>query len=457
MALASETRRDQLDEALSGASEPGGSESNLRGVVQAVATHDLIELWDSLSSTDARRVFLCLEPERRVALITSLSQQEQEQLIRSLSLDNIRSLFIAIEPDDLVDIIQAVDPDVRTSIWNSLSPEARRETQLLLPYEADDAAGLMTSRYLAIRSDLTSAQALNFIRQHGADVETIYLIYVVDQLQRLRGVVSLRDLIFAADSRQVGDTMVTDVVSVQKEADQEEAAHLLESYDLIALPVVDEYRRLLGIITFDDVIDVIRREQTEDVYKMGAMEGSTDRYTETPIWKLLRKRIPWLILLLVAGTLTSNVLSGFQSLTLAAAFLIWFVPVITQTGGNSGTQSSTLMIRGLAVGEIHFRDIGRVIYTELLVGLLMGIALGGVLFVRGLFLPPGIEALQALAVSASLALVVLFSSVMGALAPLIIHRLGFDPTLMAGPLMATVIDVAALTIYFQVARLILDL
>ena len=452
MALAADTLRDQLTNELQ-----DGSESALRAVVEQSATHDLIELWDSLSAGEARRVFLCLDAERRVALVTSLSQQGQEQLIRTLSLDNVRSLFVDIEPDDLVDIIQAVDPDVRTSIWNSLSVEARRETQLLLLYDADDAAGLMTSRYLAIRSNLTVSQALAFIRQHGVDVETIYTVYVVDQLQRLVGVVSLRDLMFAADPLRVGEIMVTDIISVQKESDQEEAAHLLESYDLIALPVLDEYRRLLGIITFDDVIDVIRREQTEDVYRMGAMEGSTDRYTETSIWKLLRKRIPWLVVLLVAGTLTSNVLSGFQNLTIAAAFLIWFVPVITQSGGNSGTQSSILMIRGLAVGEIHFRDTWRVVCTEMLVGLLMGIVLGAVLFVRGLFLPPNIDILQALAVSTALVLVVLFSSVAGALAPLVINRLGFDPTLMAGPLMATVIDVVALTIYFQVARLILGL
>ncbi|MFW5690054.1 MAG: magnesium transporter, partial [Spirochaetota bacterium] len=178
---------------------------------------------------------------------------------------------------------------------------------------------------------------------------------------------------------------------------------------------------------------------------------------DSSIWKLIRKRVPWLIILLLAGTITTNVLSWFEPLTLAATFLIWFVPVITQTGGNSGTQSSTLMIRGLATGEIHFRDVWRVMGKELAVGVLMGLILGGVILLRALFLPPGIELLPAITVGASLIFVVLFSSLVGAFAPLIIDRMGADPTVMAGPLMATIIDVAGLTIYFQIARLILGL
>jgi magnesium transporter len=190
---------------------------------------------------------------------------------------------------------------------------------------------------------------------------------------------------------------------------------------------------------------------------MGAMDGSTERYVDSSVWKLIRKRVPWLIILLLAGTITTNVLNWFEPITLAATFLIWFVPVITQTGGNSGTQSSTLMIRGLATGEVHFRDIGRVLAKELAVGILMGLILGLVILGRGIFLPPGIELLPAIAVGASLVFVVVFSSLIGAFAPLLIHRRGADPTVMAGPLMATIIDVAGLTIYFQIARLILGL
>ncbi len=419
--------------------------------------HDIYDLYDSLDDHQSLRVFRLLQLEQKVDLIGNMGESEQEWLIRQLPMENIRSVLEELDPDDLVDIIQAMTPEARAAVWRELSPEARQETQFLLRFDEDDAAGLMTPRHLEVRETITVGQTISFIRQTGADVETVYYVYVVDQLKRLVGVVSLRDLLFNDDFRVISDVMKTDVVSVRDDSDQEETARVLEANDLLAIPVVDRFNRMLGIVTFDDVIDVIREEQTEDVYKMGAMDGSTDRYVDTSVWRLIRKRIPWLILLLLAGTVTTNVLSFFEPLTIAATFLIWFVPVITQTGGNSGTQSSTLMIRGLATGEIHFRDLGRVIAKEVIVGALMGLVLGGVILARGVFLPPGIEILPAVAVGASLVFVVLFSSIIGAIAPLVIHRLGADPTVMAGPLMATIIDVAGLTIYFQIARFILQL
>jgi len=429
----------------------------LRERLAELPDHGVIDLYRSLPDDDSLRMFLHLNLEQKVDLVTNISEPEQERLIRLLSIENLRAVFDEMDPDDLVDVMQAVSPEARGAVWNELTEEAKQETQFLLKFDEDDAAGLMTPRYLAVRPDVSIGQTLAFIRQHGVGVETVYYIYVLDHVKRLIGVTSLRDLLFTDDPTKVREIMVKDVVSVREDTDQEEAARILDRNDLIALPVVDAFGRMLGIITFDDVIDVIREEQTEDVYKMGAMEGSADRYTETSVWKLVRKRIPWLTLLLLAGTITTNVLNLFQPLILAATFLIWFVPVITQTGGNSGTQSSTLMIRGLATGEIKFRDFWLVVGKELVVGLVMGVALAFVIILRGVFLPPGIDFLSAIAVGASLVFVVLFSSLVGAIAPLLIHRLGLDPTVMAGPLMATIIDVAGLTIYFQIARLILNL
>ena len=432
-------------------------DSELQHVLDEIPFHELLELWQDLDEDDALRVFLLLDLRTKVDLITSLSFDDQEWLIKSLPINNLRRIFGLVRPDDLVDIMQAVDPEVRESVWNSLSSESKEETRFLLRFDQDDAAGMMTPRYLAIRSAVTVGQALAFIRATGRDVETVYYIYVVDRLKRLQGVVSLKDLLFTDDSELVQEIMETDIVSVLENEDQEDAARILAANDLIAMPVVDDYHRLLGIITFDDVIDVLEREQTEDVYKMGAMEGSTHPYTGASVWKLIKKRIPWLIVLLLAGTITSNVLNSYESVIALAGFLVWFVPVITQTGGNTGTQSSTLVIRGIATGEVHTRDIWPIVGKEVLVGLLMGIALGVLLFLRGLVLPPEVYPIQAVAVGASLVFVVLFSNIVGALAPLVIHSLGFDPTVMAGPLMATVIDVAGLTIYFSVAQLVLGL
>ncbi|MFP4152070.1 MAG: magnesium transporter [Alkalispirochaeta sp.] len=433
------------------------SDEQLRDMIADMAMQDIVELWPDLKEVEAINLFLLLPIEQKAELITELGPGDREWLIENLPLDNAREIFEKVEPDDLVDIIQDLNPEARESVWQSLSDEARIQMQFLLRFDEEHAAGIMTTRYLAIRSNITVGQALAFIRVNARKVETIYYIYVVDTLKRLQGVVSLKDLLFTDDTIRINEMMTHRVISVPDNADQEEVAKTLEANDLIALPVVDSYNRLLGIVTFDDAIDVIREEQTEDVYKMGAMEGSIDRYTESSIWKLIRKRIPWLIILLIAGTLTTNVLSAFESLTLAAGFLVWFVPVITQTGGNSGTQSSTLMIRGIATGEIRFRDIGMVLLKEIAVGLLMGVILAGVIMLRSVYLPPGVDWTAAVAIGSALIFVVVFSSVIGAAAPLVIHRLGFDPTVMAGPLMATVIDVAGLTIYFQSARLILRL
>ncbi len=431
------------------------STEEVKQILSEMPPHDVVEVWDDLSRDEALQIFLLFSLEKKVELITELGQSDQEALIERLSEESAREIFEMVEPDDLVDIIQSLSEEVRGNVWRSLSEEARNQMQFLLRFDQDDAAGLMTPRYLAIRRNVTVGQAFAFIRTNATDVETIYYIYVVDDLKRLQGVVSLRDLLFNDDAARLEEIMVTKVVSVQEDMDQEEVAKLLESYDLIALPVVDGYNRLLGIVTFDDAIDVIREEQTEDVYKMGAMDGAADRYSDSSILRLVRKRVPWLTILLIAGTFTTNVISHFESLILAAGFLVWFVPVITQTGGNSGTQSSTLMIRGIAMGEIQFRDVGEVLFKELLVGLTMGVLLAGVIILRGVFLPPGVEVIEAVAIGSALLFVVVFSSLIGALAPLVIHRLGLDPTVMAGPLMATLIDVAGLTIYFQAARLIL--
>ncbi|AHC14199.1 magnesium transporter [Salinispira pacifica] len=429
----------------------------LREELNHLSLSEMLDLWQEMGEDEAMEIFLLLQLDQKVELITHLSEAEQEWLLKSLSLEKIRELLDEIEPDDLADIIQAVSHDVRSSVWKSLSEEARRETQFLLKFDSDDAAGLMTPRYIALRSNITVEQAIHFIRQGVDDIETIYYVYVVDQLQRIQGVISLREILFSNNSEVIGSKMSTNVISVQEDTDQEEVARILEDYDFIALPVTDRYNRLLGIITFDDVIDVIREEQTEDIYKMGAMDGSSDIYLETGIFRLLKKRIPWLILLLLTGTITTNVLALTDDILSAAAFLVLFIPVITQTGGNSGTQSSTLMIRGIAMGHVDFADIGKVVLKEFLVGVFMGVILGGVIILRSVYLPPGIAWYEGLVIGLSLIFVVLFSTIIGAVAPLLIHKLGWDPTVIAAPLMSTVIDVTGLSIYTFTAKMLLGL
>lgn len=422
-----------------------------------ISFDQLLGEWRGLNDQEAADIFLHLTPEVKLDLITELEHEDQEKVIRSLSAQGKKTLFQEMEPDDLVDIVQSVSQEVRRTVWESLDDQSKRETLFLLRFDEDDAAGLMTPRYLAIRQDITVRQALTFIRANSEKVELLSDIYVLDELQRLEGVVSIKEILSAPDESRVSAIMDTRYVSVLDTTDQEEVARTLETHDMVSLPVVDGENILLGVITFDDVMDVIREEETEDVYRMGAMSGDAEAYMNSSIWRLVKKRVPWLIILLLVGTITTNVLHHYESLIIGAAFLFIFMPVITQTGGNSGSQSATLMIRGLATGEIEFRDIGSIVFRELLVGLMMGVITGSVIVVRSFFLPPGIALNEAVAVGVSLAFVVFVSNLIGTLAPLLIHRLGFDPTVMSAPLMATVIDVAGITIYFETARLLLSL
>lgn len=427
----------------------------LRAAVAEITVADLEDVWGQLDDDAALRVFMILPRETRGDLVAELSDADQEKLVAALSVRALKEVLEEMDPDDLVDLIQSVSPDIRASVRSHLSEEAREEADFLLRFDDDDAAGLMTTRYAAIRKELTVAQSLSFLRRAPEELETVYYVYVVDNIKRLEGVVSLRQLLFASDDRPIHEIMERNVISVREDTDQEETAKVLEDHDLIALPVIDRWNRLLGIVTFDDVIDVIREEQTEDIYRMGAIAGEGMGYLESSIPRLIWRRLPWLLLLLLAGTITTNVLAGYNDMMVRFAFLALFIPVITQTGGNSGTQSSTLMIRGLATGELRLGDVWKALGKEVLTGLAIGAVTGLVILLRSVFLPPGIEPVMALAVALSLSAVVLFATTTGCLIPFVIARLGGDPTVASGPLMSTLIDVAGLTIYFEVARVIL--
>ncbi len=429
----------------------------MREFVHSLDISELLDQWRVLSEEEADTVFKNLPITKKRDLIVELPDAEQERIIRSLSAQNKKELFKEMEPDDLVDIVQTVSHEVRNAVWESLSDDAKKETLFLLRFEEDDAAGLMTPRYLAIRASITVQQAIHFIRNNCDKVEYLYNIYVLDDLQRLIGIVSIKDILAAKDGTIISDIMDRNFTSVREDTDQEEVAKILEANDLISVPVVDQNNLLLGDITFDDVMDVIREEQTEDIYKMGALSGAADDYTEISIWGMVKKRVPWLILLLLVGTITTNVLKHYEHIILGAAFLFIFMPVITETGGNTGSQASTLMIRGLATGDIHFREIWSIVLKELFIGLIMGIITGIVLILRSILLPPGLTLPQSLAIGASLIFVVVISNLIGTLAPLTIHKLGYDPAAMSGPLMATIIDVAGLSIYFETARFFLKL
>lgn len=431
-------------------------EEDLTNAIKDLTITEIVDQWDEFTKDEMIRLFSHIDHDFKVALISEIPTQDQEIIIEALSNSGIDNILSKMEPDDLVDLIQQVSPTVRQSVWNSLPEKVKEETEFLLKFDEDDAAGLMTPRYAAIRSNITVAQAISFIRKNVEKVETIYYLYVVDELKKLKGVVSLKEVLTANDNEVVNNIMERHVLSVREETDQEHVVRIMEDHDLLAIPVTDRYNKLLGIITIDDAIDVIREEQTEDVYKMGAMSGTTDTYLESSVFKLIIKRIPWLIILLLAGTISTNVIDSFSNVTSFATFVILFMSVITQTGGNCGTQSSTLMIRGIATGELHFRDFFKIIRKELVVGILIGLVTGIIIILRSYFLPPAsITIGEALTIGLSLNLVVIFATILGAIVPLLIHKVGLDPTVAAGPLMSTLIDICGYVIYFSTIHFIL--
>lgn len=424
---------------------------------QDIPFSDLVEAWNDLDEEEALRIFVDLPLEIKTDLIPELSYQEQERIITGLTEQSKKNLFKMMEPDDLVDIMQSVNKEVRDSVWKNLSDDAKREMLFLLRFDEDDAAGLMTPRFLAVQANITVQQAIHFIRLNCNTVEYLFHVYVIDQLERLIGFVSIRDLLASDDGQKISEIMSDKVVYAYDDTDQEEVAKIMETNDIASLPVVSHDHTLIGIVTFDDVIDVIREEQTEDVYKMGGMSSTSDSYMHNSIWDLVKMRVPWLIILLLLGTISANVLNHYESLLVGAAFLIIFMPVITQTGGNAGSQASTLMIRGLATGDIQFKEIWAIISKELVIGLIMGLITGGVIIFRSTLLPPGVGLYEGVVIGLSLMLVVFISNLIGILAPLGIARLGKDPTVMSTPLMATVIDICGYAIYFETARIMLNL
>lgn len=425
------------------------NEQDLNNVIKELTYQEIIQQWDEFNREEMLRLFTHVDQDIKVALISEIPTQDQETIIEELSTAGINNILSEMEPDDLVDLIQEVSSDVRQAVWDNLPEETKRESEFLLRFDEDDAAGLMTPRYTAIRANITVSQAINFIRKTVEKVETIYYLYVVDELKKLAGVISLKEILTAEDHTLIRDIMERKVISVREETDQEHVVKIMEDHDLLALPVIDRFNKLLGIITIDDAIDVLREEQTEDVYKMGAMSGDTDSYLNSGIIQLIIKRVPWLIILLLTGTISTNVIDSFSHVTSFATFVILFMSVITQTGGNCGTQSSTLMIRGLATGELHFRDFFTIIRKELVVGTLLGLVTGVIIILRSYLLPPlGITITQALTIGLSLNLVVIFATTIGAIIPLVVHKMGYDPTVAAGPLISTLIDICGYAIYF---------
>lgn len=426
------------------------------------AAETLLERWPRLSM--AERVvafkalpdgadddfFLALPADAQVALIAALPPEERRLWLRILA------------PDDAADVLQAVQAPERASWLQELDDASRREVQGLLAYAEDVAGGLMNPRFARLRPGMSVGEALRYLRQQAtAGVETIYYAYVLDADQRLVGVVSFRELFSVPDAGQLDDVMRTAFVHVAPDTDQEEVARLIAQTNLMAVPVVDADGVMRGIVTVDDIVDVVNEEASEDIQKLGGMEALTVPYMATPFVEMIRKRGGWLAVLFVGEMLTASAMAIYESEIQRAVVLALFVPLIISSGGNSGSQAATLVIRAMALGEIQLADAWPVLRREIAAGLVLGALLAAIGLVRislweMLFGTYGDHwKLVAATVAISLVGVVLWGTITGSMLPLLIRRLGFDPASASAPFVATLVDVCGLVIYFSVAELIL--
>jgi len=415
---------------------------------------ELKEAWPVLSPEERLEGLRVLPHAEAEDFLLSLSARDQAELILSTSPAERRSWMRLLPPDDAADVIQAAPEEERENLLAVLDDPMRKEVAALLAYAEDDAGGLMSPRFARLRPDMRVDEAISYLRHQTREgIETIYYVFVLDAGQHLLGVVSFRDLFSAAPDKRVRDIMSTDVVTAREEMDQEELSRLF---------VVDAEGRVKGIVTVDDIVDVVQEEATEDIQKLGGMQALEAPYLEADFWHMVRKRGGWLSMLLLGEMLTASAMGYFEAYIARAVVLALFVPLIISSGGNSGSQASTLVVRAIALGELRLRDWWRVVRREVLAGVVLGtvLALIGIARIEIWQAVSGMygehHVLIALTVGLSLLGVVVFGTLAGSTLPLLLQRVGLDPASASAPLVATLVDVTGIAIYFTVAGLILS-
>lgn len=429
-----------------------GDTGELVAFLDKLHAADVAEALEGMGDGPRARVFALLGDERAALVLQEMEPDDQVALLRQVDAGRAARIVQEMSSDDLADLLGEVRPDEAKDILGLMPADEAADMQELLEYSEDTAGGLMTTEFIALREGLTAEQAIVTLRELAPDAETIYYVYVVDRENRLVGVISLRDLIIASPDRPLGVIAKGDVIAVTADTDQEQVARLVARYDLLALPVVDAEQRLLGIVTVDDVVDVIEEEATEDVVRFAATAAEAD--VELGAWQRARRRLPWLVALLFGGLLAGSVIKGFSHTLEAVTLLAVFIPVMAGEAGNAGTQSLAVVVRGIATGNVDTRRIWRVVLGEARVGALVGAAIGLLLAVTA-SLWHGQPALGAL-VGVVLGLNMTLASALGGFFPVVIHRLGLDPAVASGPFITTLTDVFSMLIYFGLATVFIS-
>lgn len=420
------------------------NEADVASLLEELPEEEILKVFRILPKNLAADVFSYLEVENQQLIITSMSEKDAAGIINNLM------------ADDATDLLEEMPANIVKRILANASPEMRRDINHLLRYPEDSAGSLMTVEYVDLKENLTVEEAIARIRKVGVDSETINICYVLDAQRTLLGTVALRYLLLSDADEIIGDIMHENVIAINTMMDQEEVAKQFKKYDFTSMPVVDNENRLVGIITVDDIVDIMEEEATEDIEKMAAIVPSDKPYMRTGIFETFKKRIPWLLLLMISATFTGQIIGHFESALQAYVVLTTFIPMLMDTGGNAGGQASVTIIRGLSLGEIEFRDTLRVIWKEIRVAFLCGVTLACANYVKLLTIDK-VSSAVALVVCCTLIVAVLVAKLIGCTLPILAKRIGFDPAVMASPFITTIVDALSLIVYFQIASAVLNL
>ncbi|AOT71686.1 magnesium transporter [Geosporobacter ferrireducens] len=430
--------------------------SDARRNVMDLNVVDIAEILEELDRNQAIILFRMLPKDTAVEVFAYLSNEQQLAIIDAITDREIKHIMDELYFDDMIDFLEEMPASIVKKILKNTKEEERILINQFLNYPENSAGSLMTIEYVGLKKEMTLREALDYIKRIALDKETVYTCYVTDANRKLEGIISLRKLVTNNEDKTVGEMMNTDVIYAHTHDDQETIVHLFKKYDLMAIPVVDKEERLTGIITIDDIVDVIEQENTEDFQRMAAMAPSEEEYLETSVFTLAKHRITWLLILMISATFTGNIIRRFEDVLSSVVVLAAFIPMLMDTGGNAGSQSSTLVIRGLALGDIKLEDTLKVLWKELRVSTIVGIALAVINFLRIYYIEKvGMQI--AVTVCVTMFVTVVLAKLVGGSLPIAARRMKLDPAIMASPLITTIVDAVALIVYFSMAAWILGI
>lgn len=420
------------------------NDADIASLMEEMEEEEMLKIFRIMPKDLAADVFSYLDLDNQHLIITSLTDKEAANIINNLM------------ADDATDMLEEMPANVVKRLLANASPEVRRDINHLLQYPEDSAGSIMTVEYVDLKENLTVDQSIDRIRKVGVDSETINICYVLDPQRKLVGTVALRYLLLSQGDEVIGDIMHENVIAISTLMDQEEVAKQFKKYDFTSMPVVDNENRLVGIITVDDIVDIMEEETTEDMEKMAAIVPSDKPYMKTTVWETFKKRIPWLLLLMVSATFTGQIITSFEDALSVYVVLTAFIPMLMDTGGNAGGQASVTVIRGLSLGEIVYKDVPKVVWKEIRVSILCGISLAAANFIKLMFFDR-VGVYVSLVVCITLVSAVMMAMLVGCILPVVAKKIGFDPAVMASPFITTIVDALSLLVYFQVSTIILGI